>query len=136
MSLSAQAKVLRALQESKITRVGGDKEIKVKVRVIAATNKDLRREIAASHIREYLFHRLSVIVIHVPALADRKEDIPLLADKFLHDISIEYNAPMKAIEPAAMAYLQSMPWTGNVRELRNVIERLVMMCGRSLPSTT
>lgn len=129
MSLSAQAKVLRALQESKITRVGGDKEIKVKVRVIAATNKDLRKEIAAGNFREDLFHRLSVIVIHVPALADRREDIPLLADKFLHDISIEYNAPVKEIEPAAMAYLQTLPWTGNVRELRNVVERLVIMCG-------
>ncbi|MBO0930793.1 sigma-54-dependent transcriptional regulator [Fibrella aquatilis] len=129
MSLSAQAKVLRALQESKITRVGGDKEIKVNVRVIAATNKDLRREIADGNFREDLFHRLSVIVIHVPALSDRKEDIPLLAEKFLHDISGEYNAPAKAIEPEAMGYLQQMPWTGNVRELRNVVERLVIMCG-------
>ncbi|MEZ0483027.1 sigma-54-dependent transcriptional regulator [Fibrella aquatica] len=132
MSLSAQAKVLRALQESKITRVGGDKEIKVNVRVIAATNKDLRKEIAEGNFREDLFHRLSVIVIHVPALADRKEDIPLLADKFLQDISGEYNAPVKEIEPPAMVYLQSMPWTGNVRELRNVIERLVIMCGDSI----
>ena len=132
MSLSAQAKVLRALQESKITRVGGDKEIKVNVRVIAATNKDLRREILEGNFREDLFHRLSVIVIHVPALADRKEDIPLLAEKFLQDISGEYNAPAKEIEPAAMVYLQSMPWTGNVRELRNVIERLVIMCGDAI----
>lgn len=132
MSLSAQAKVLRALQESKITRVGGDKEIKVNVRVIAATNKDLRREISEGNFREDLFHRLSVIVIHVPALADRKEDIPLLAEKFLQDISGEYNAPAKEIEPAAMVYLQSMPWTGNVRELRNVIERLVIMCGDAI----
>lgn len=132
MSLSAQAKVLRALQESKITRVGGDKEIKVNVRVIAATNKDLRREIAEGNFREDLFHRLSVIVIHVPALANRKEDIPLLADKFLQDISVDYNAPAKEIQPAAMAYLQSMPWTGNVRELRNVIERLVIMCGDAI----
>ncbi|WP_375444112.1 sigma-54-dependent transcriptional regulator [uncultured Fibrella sp.] len=132
MSLSAQAKVLRALQESKITRVGGDKEIKVNVRVIAATNKDLRREIAEGNFREDLFHRLSVIVIHVPALADRKEDIPLLADKFLQDISVDYNSPVKEIEPAAMVYLQSMPWTGNVRELRNVIERLVIMCGDAI----
>ena len=129
MSLSAQAKVLRALQESKITRVGGDKEIKVNVRVIAATNKDLRREISEGNFREDLFHRLSVIVIHVPALSDRQEDIPLLAEKFLHDISGEYNAPTKAIEPEAMNYLKTMPWTGNVRELRNVIERLVIMCG-------
>lgn len=132
MSLSAQAKVLRALQESKITRVGGDKEIKVNVRVIAATNKDLRKEIAEGNFREDLFHRLSVIVIHVLALADRKEDIPLLADKFLQDISVDYNSPIKNIEPAAMVYLQSMAWTGNVRELRNVIERLVIMCGDAI----
>ncbi len=129
MSLSAQAKVLRALQESKITRVGGDKEIKVNVRVIAATNKDLRKEIIDGNFREDLFHRLSVIVIHVPALAERKEDIPLLADKFLQDISGEYNAPVKLIDPDAMVQLQAMPWSGNVRELRNVIERLVIMCG-------
>lgn len=129
MSLSAQAKVLRALQESKITRVGGDKEIKVNVRVIAATNKDLRKEIADGNFREDLFHRLSVIVIHVPPLAERREDIPLLADKFLHDIGNEYNSAPKEIADDAMVYLQSMPWTGNVRELRNVIERLVIMCG-------
>ena len=132
MSLSAQAKVLRALQESKIVRVGGDKEIKVNVRVIAATNKDLRREIAEGNFREDLFHRLSVIVIHVPALADRKGDIPMLADKFLQDISSEYNSPAKEIEPDAMTYLQAMPWTGNVRELRNVIERLIIMCGEAI----
>lgn len=129
MSLSAQAKVLRALQESKITRVGGDKEIRVNVRVIAATNKDLRREIAEGNFREDLFHRLSVIVIHVPPLADRREDIPLLADKFLNDVASEYGAPVKEIELPAMQYLQSLSWTGNVRELRNVIERLVIMCG-------
>ena len=129
MSLSAQAKVLRALQESKITRVGGDKEIKVNVRVIAATNKDLRKEIADGNFREDLFHRLSVIVIHVPPLAERKEDIPLLADKFLQDIATEYGSPLKEMTPDALAHLQSLPWTGNVRELRNVIERLVIMCG-------
>ena len=129
MSLSAQAKVLRALQESKITRVGGDKEIRVNVRVIAATNKDLRREIAEGNFREDLFHRLSVIVIHVPPLAERREDVPLLADKFLNDVAGEYGSPVKEIEPAAMQYLQSLPWTGNVRELRNVVERLVIMCG-------
>jgi two-component system nitrogen regulation response regulator NtrX len=110
MSLSAQAKVLRALQENKITRVGGDKEIKVNVRVIAATNKDLRQEIANGNFREDLFHRLSVIVINVPPLA-------------------EYGSPLKDMTPDAMQYLQSLPWTGNVRELRNVIERLVIMCG-------
>ncbi|CCH51414.1 putative two component, sigma54 specific, transcriptional regulator, Fis family [Fibrisoma limi BUZ 3] len=129
MSLSAQAKVLRALQESKITRVGGDKEIKVNVRVIAATNKDLRQEIANGNFREDLFHRLSVIPIHVPPLAERRSDIPLLADKFLQDIANEYGSPAKDIDPAGMAYLQSLPWTGNVRELRNVVERLVIMCG-------
>ncbi len=129
MSLSAQAKVLRALQENKITRVGGDKEIKVNVRVIAATNKDLRQEIANGNFREDLFHRLSVIVIHVPPLAERRSDILLLADKFLQDIATEYGSPPKDITPEAMSYLQSLPWTGNVRELRNVIERLIIMCG-------
>lgn len=129
MSLSAQAKVLRALQENKITRVGGDKEIKVNVRVIAATNKDLRQEIANGNFREDLFHRLSVIPIHVPPLAERRSDIPLLAEKFLQDIATEYGAPVKELRPDAMAYLQSLPWTGNVRELRNVVERLVIMCG-------
>ncbi|GAB3251247.1 sigma-54 dependent transcriptional regulator [Larkinella harenae] len=129
MSLSAQAKVLRALQENKITRVGGDKEIKINVRVIAATNKDLRKEIADGNFREDLYHRLSVIRIHVPPLADRQEDVPLLAEKFLHDIAEEYGAPPKEITTDAMEYLQSLPWTGNVRELRNVIERLVILCG-------
>ena len=129
MSLSAQAKVLRALQESKITRVGGDKEIKINVRVIAATNKDLRREIQEGNFREDLYHRLSVMVIHVPPLSDRREDVPLLAQKFLHDISEEYGDAKKTILPEAMKTLQTMPWTGNVRELRNVIERLVIMCG-------
>lgn len=129
MSLSAQAKVLRALQENKITRVGGDKEIKVNVRVIAATNKDLRQEIVNGNFREDLFHRLSVIMIHVPPLAERRVDIPLLTDKFLHDIATEYGSPPKELTPDAMAYLQSLPWTGNVRELRNVVERLIIMCG-------
>ena len=129
MSLSAQAKVLRALQENKITRVGGDKEIKVNVRVIAATNKDLRQEISNGNFREDLFHRLSVIRIHVPPLAERRSDIPLLADKFLHDIATEYGSPVKDLTDEAMNYLQSLPWTGNVRELRNVIERLIIMCG-------
>lgn len=132
MSLSAQAKVLRALQENKITRVGGDKEIKINVRVIAATNKDLRREIQEGGFREDLFHRLSVIPIHVPALSDRREDIPLLTDKFLNDIATEYGAPAKEVSSEAMTYLQSLGWTGNVRELRNVIERLVIMCGEKI----
>ncbi|AYQ33962.1 sigma-54 dependent transcriptional regulator [Runella sp. SP2] len=129
MSLSAQAKVLRALQESKITRVGGDKEIKINVRVIAATNKDLKREIAEGGFREDLYHRLNVIPIHVPPLAERREDIPLLAEKFLYDISQEYSGVPKEITEDAMTHLKSLPWTGNVRELRNVIERLVIMCG-------
>jgi DNA-binding NtrC family response regulator len=129
MSLSAQAKVLRALQESKITRVGGDKEITVNVRVVAATNKDLRREIEEHRFREDLFHRLSVIIIKVPALNDRKDDIPLLADKFLHDIADEYGAKKKSFDAAAMTALQAHNWTGNIRELRNVVERLVIMGG-------
>jgi two-component system, NtrC family, nitrogen regulation response regulator NtrX len=130
MSLSAQAKVLRALQESKITRVGGDKEIKINVRIIAATNKDLRKEIAEGNFREDLYHRLSVIPIHVSSLADRKEDIPLLSEKFLYDIAEEYGGGVpKKIAEDAMEYMQNLAWTGNVRELRNVIERLVIMCG-------
>lgn len=132
MSLSAQAKVLRALQESKITRVGGDKEIKVNVRVIAATNKDLRKEIAEGNFREDLFHRLNVIPIHVPALADRKTDIPLLTDKFLNDVAEEYGDATKEFDADAMEYMKTLPWTGNVRELRNVVERLVIMCGPTI----
>ena len=128
MSLSAQAKVLRALQESKITRVGGDKEIKINVRVFAATNKNLPLEIAEGRFREDLFHRLNVIPIHVPALAQRPDDVPLLVEKFLGDVADEYGQASKEVEPDAMKYLQSLPWTGNVRELRNVVERLVIMC--------
>ncbi len=129
MSLSAQAKVLRALQENKITRVGGDKEITVHVRVIAATNKDLRKEIEENKFREDLYHRLSVIVIKVPALNDRREDIPLLVDKFLEDIAEEYGARKKGIQPGAFDALKQHNWTGNIRELRNVVERLVIMSG-------
>jgi two-component system nitrogen regulation response regulator NtrX len=129
MSLSAQAKVLRALQENKITRVGGDKEITVHVRVIAATNKDLKKEIEENRFREDLYHRLSVIVIKVPALNERKDDIPLLSDKFLDDIAEEYGAKKKNIQPAAFEALKKHNWTGNIRELRNVIERLVIMSG-------
>ena len=129
MSLSAQAKVLRALQENKITRVGGDKEITVNVRVVAATNKDLRKEIQENRFREDLYHRLSVIVIKVPSLNDRKDDIPLLANKFLEDIAEEYGAKKKEIAPKAITALQSHNWTGNIRELRNVVERLVIMSG-------
>jgi two-component system, NtrC family, nitrogen regulation response regulator NtrX len=128
MSLSAQAKVLRALQESKITRVGGDKEIKINVRVFAATNKNLPLEIAEGRFREDLFHRLNVIPIHVPALSQRPTDVPLLVEKFLDDVANEYGQPAKTVEEDAMNFLKGLPWTGNVRELRNVVERLVIMC--------
>jgi len=127
MSLSAQAKVLRALQENKITRVGGEKEISVNVRVIAATNKDLKKEITEGKFREDLYHRLSVIVIKVPSLNDRIDDIPLLADKFLTDIAEELGNKKKKLEPKALEVLQHHGWTGNIRELRNVMERLVIM---------
>ena len=127
MSLSAQSKVLRALQENLINRVGSDKDIKVDVRVLAATNKDLKKEIEAGRFREDLYHRLSVILIHVPPLKDRKEDIPLLLDKFLEDISQENGGAKKKISKEALARLQELPWTGNIRELRNVVERLVIL---------
>ena len=127
MSLSAQAKVLRALQENKITRVGGEKEISVNVRVVAATNKDLLQEIADRNFREDLYHRLSVILIQVPALNDRREDIPQLIEKFLNDIAADYGNKPKKIDPAALTYLQALDWRGNIRELRNVVERLVIM---------
>lgn len=127
MSLSAQAKVLRALQESKITRVGGDKDIPVNVRVLAATNKDLRKEIAEGRFREDLYHRLSVIIIKVPSLNERTEDIALLVDKFLNDIASDYGSRKKEIKQEAMALLEKNNWTGNIRELRNVVERLVIM---------
>jgi len=132
MSLSAQAKVLRALQENKITRVGGDKEIKVDVRIIAATNKDLRKEIEKGEFREDLFHRLSVIPIHVPSLNDRKEDIPLLAEHFVNLICTDYGMPAKTISKSAIAELQKKDWTGNIREFRNVIERLIILCGKEI----
>ncbi len=132
MSLSAQAKVLRALQENKITRVGGDKDIKVDVRVIAATNKDLKEEIQEKKFREDLYHRISVILIHVPPLKERMEDIPLLVDKFLEEISEEYGTKKRAIEDKAIELLQTLPWTGNIRELRNVTERLVIMCNNTI----
>jgi DNA-binding NtrC family response regulator len=119
--------VLRALQEHKITRVGGDKEIKVNVRVLAATNKDLKKEIAENRFREDLYHRLSVILIHVPSLDERKDDIPLLVDKFLKDIAEDYGNAPKKLTPEALSYLQSLHWSGNIRELRNVVERLVIM---------
>ncbi|WP_367914283.1 sigma-54-dependent transcriptional regulator [Leadbetterella sp. DM7] len=132
MSLSAQAKVLRALQESKITRVGGEKEIKINVRIIAATNKDLKKEIAEGNFREDLYHRLNVIPIYVPPLSERREDIPLLAEKFLQDVAEEYSDQPKTFKADAMEHLKSLPWTGNVRELRNVVERLVIMCGQEI----
>ncbi|MDX1905002.1 MAG: sigma-54 dependent transcriptional regulator [Thermonemataceae bacterium] len=127
MSLSAQAKVLRALQEQKITRVGSDKDIKVNVRVVAATNKDLKEEIKKGNFREDLFHRLGVIIIKVPSLDERKEDIPLLVDKFLNDIAEEYRNNPKKITKEALQLLQQRSWSGNIRELRNVVERLVIM---------
>lgn len=127
MSLSAQAKVLRALQESQITRVGGDKKIKVDVRVLAATNKDLKKEIEEGNFREDLYHRLSVMIIQVPALRDRKEDIPLLVDHFLSQISTEYGTAPKKITDKALKQLAEYSWTGNIRELRNIVERLIIM---------
>ncbi|MCR9015486.1 sigma-54-dependent transcriptional regulator [Aquiflexum gelatinilyticum] len=127
MSLSAQSKVLRALQDHKITRVGGDKDIKVDVRVLAATNKDLKRAIEEGNFREDLYHRLSVILIQVPALKDRKEDIPLLVEKFLEDVAAEYGTAKKEISKEAISKLQEFPWTGNIRELRNVVERLIIL---------
>lgn len=132
MSLPAQAKVLRALQENRITRVGGDRDIKVDVRVVAATNKDLKLEIQEKRFREDLYHRLSVIIIHVPPLRERREDIPLLTEHFLHTIAEEYGSRKKSMEAEAILELQKREWTGNIRELRNVIERLVIMCGTEI----
>ena len=127
MSLKAQAKVLRALQESRITRVGGDKEIKVDVRVIAATNKDLRREISNGRFREDLYHRLAVIIIDVPPLNDRREDIPALVAHFIASICTEYGVAHKKVSKEAVIALQNVNWTGNIRELRNVVERLIIL---------
>lgn len=132
MSLSAQAKVLRALQEGKITRVGGDKDINVDVRVIAATNKDLLQEVEEKNFRLDLYHRLSVIIIHVPSLNDRRDDIPLLVDKFLGDICADYGITKKGIEPDALDALKQHNWTGNIRELRNVVERLIILSGKTI----
>jgi DNA-binding NtrC family response regulator len=129
MSLSAQAKVLRALQENKITRVGGERDMKVNVRILAATNKDLKKEIASGNFREDLYHRLSVIVIKVPSLNERKDDLPLLAEHFLQQIADECGQPKKNIQPAALKLLQQHDWTGNIREFRNVIERLIILSG-------
>ncbi len=132
MSLSAQAKVLRALQENKITRVGGDKEIKVDVRVLAATNKDLKKQIANGEFREDLYHRLSVIPIAVPSLNDRVEDIPLLAEHFLKLICEDSGTSLKSINKEGIKELQKKDWTGNIREFRNVIERLIILCGKEI----
>jgi two-component system, NtrC family, nitrogen regulation response regulator NtrX len=132
MSLSAQAKVLRALQEGKITRVGGDKDISVDVRVIAATNKDLLQEVDEKNFRLDLYHRLSVIIIHVPSLNDRRDDIPLLVDKFLGDICADYGIAKKAIDRDALDALKEHNWTGNIRELRNVVERLIILSGKTI----
>lgn len=128
MSLDAQAKVLRALQENKITRVGDTKEIKVDVRVIAATNKDLRKEIEAGRFREDLYHRLAVIVVAVPSLNERRDDIPLLIEHFNRRISDDYGHPPKQFTPEAVRALQEHNWTGNIRELANVVERLLILC--------
>ena len=132
MSANAQAKVLRALQEGKITRVGADKDISVDVRVIAATNKDLLKEVDAKNFRLDLYHRLSVILIHVPSLNERRDDIPMLVDQFLTDICSDYGIAKKAIDEDAIKLLQQYNWTGNIRELRNVVERLVILAGKTI----
>ncbi|MCO5285766.1 MAG: sigma-54 dependent transcriptional regulator [Chitinophagaceae bacterium] len=132
MSLEAQAKVLRALQEGKITRVGADKDISVDVRIIAATNKDLLQEVEQKNFRLDLYHRLSVIILNVPSLNERVSDIPLLIDRFLEDIGLEYGQPKKAIDKKAVELLQQYRWSGNIRELHNVVERLVILSGKSI----
>lgn len=134
MSLNAQAKVLRALQEAKITRVGADKDINVDVRVIAATNKDLLKEVEHRNFRLDLYHRLGVIIVHVPSLNDRLGDIPLLVDRFLEDIGTEYGQSKKTIDRKALDLLQKHNWTGNIRELRNVVERLIILSGKAITS--
>lgn len=136
MSLSAQAKVLRALQENKVTRVGADKDIPVNVRIIAATNKNLETEIAENRFREDLYHRISVILIQVPSLNERKEDIPLLADYFIQQICNEQGCSKIAIDKSAISELQKINWTGNIREFRNVIERLVILCDKKIEKTS
>jgi len=132
MSLSAQAKVLRALQESKITRVGGEKEIEVDVRVVAATNKDLLKEIEAGNFRMDLYHRLSVILIHVPPLSERKDDIALITQNFLEEVCNDYGMPLKKISEAGLEALKALPWTGNIRELRNMVERLIILSDKTI----
>jgi len=132
MSLGAQAKVLRALQEGKITRVGADKDINVDVRVVAATNKDLLKEVEEKNFRLDLYHRLGVIIIHVPSLNERREDVPELVDFYLDKIAIEYGQPKKNIDKDAMDLLTNYNWTGNIRELRNVVERLIILSGKNI----
>lgn len=132
MPLSAQAKVLRALQENRVTRVGGEKDIAVDVRVVAATNKDLVKEIEAGNFRLDLYHRLSVIIIHVPSLNSRQEDIPSIANQFLQTICEDYNVPAKQFSKKGLEALQQYNWTGNIRELRNVVERLVILGGQTI----
>lgn len=132
MSLSAQAKVLRALQENRISRVGSDKDIKVDVRIIAATNKDLKIEIAETRFREDLYHRLSVILIQVPSLNERLEDIPILANYFIEQLCNEHGVPLKTINDEAIKELQKITWTGNIREFRNVVERLIILCDKEI----
>ncbi len=132
MSPSAQAKVLRALQENKVTRIGSDADITVNVRVVAATNKDLKLEIERGTFREDLYHRLSVIVVHIPSLSERKEDIPLLADHFIQQICDEYGYAHRKITDEALKELQKYPWTGNIREFRNALERLIILCDKSI----
>lgn len=132
MSLGAQAKVLRALQEGKITRVGADKDINVDVRVVAATNKDLLAEVESKNFRLDLYHRLGVIIVHVPSLNERREDISLLIEYYLELIAGEYGQTKKIIEKDAMELLKEYNWTGNIRELRNVVERLVILSGKNI----
>lgn len=132
MSLSAQAKVLRALQEGKITRVGAEKDINVDVRVIAATNKDLLKEVDHKNFRLDLYHRLGVIIIHVPSLNERREDVPHLVNYFLELVAQEYGQPVKQIEPRALEELREYNWSGNIRELRNVVERLIILSGKTI----
>ena len=132
MSPDAQAKVLRALQEGKITRVGADKDINVDVRIITATNKDLLEEVESKNFRLDLYHRLSVIIIHVPSLNERREDVPLLTENFLREICMDYGIAPKVMEPEAMKQLEEYNWTGNIRELRNIVERLVILSGKTI----
>ena len=132
MSASAQAKVLRALQENRITRVGGERDLRINARVLAATNKDLRKEIENGNFREDLYHRLSVILIHVPSLNERRDDIPLLAEHFLTMVCADHGIQRKEFTDDAIEELKNVNWTGNIRELRNIVERLVILCGKTI----